>query len=65
MVVHDPKIDRAKKHNLVDIIMITLCATICGMDGWMDGNKLKYLQKKKRSGLKNSLNFPMEFLLMI
>jgi predicted transposase YbfD/YdcC len=34
ITVHDPRIDRAKKHNLVDIIMITLCATVCGMDGW-------------------------------
>ncbi|MDR2891804.1 MAG: ISAs1 family transposase [Deltaproteobacteria bacterium] len=34
--IHDPRIDRTKKHKLVDIIMITLCATICGMEGWED-----------------------------
>ena len=34
IVVHDPRIDKAKKHKLVDIIMITLCGTICGMKGW-------------------------------
>jgi predicted transposase YbfD/YdcC len=34
ITIHDPRIDRAKKHNLVDIIMIALCATISGMEGW-------------------------------
>ena len=26
--IHDPRIDRTKKHKLVDIIMITLCYTV-------------------------------------
>lgn len=34
IVVHDPRIDRTKKHNLVDILIIALCATICGVEGW-------------------------------
>lgn len=34
IVVHDPRIDRTKKHNLVDILIITLCATVCGVEGW-------------------------------
>jgi predicted transposase YbfD/YdcC len=36
ITVQDPRIDRAKKHNLVDIIMITICATMCGVDNWED-----------------------------
>lgn len=34
IVVHDPRIDRTKKHNLVDILIIALCATVCGVEGW-------------------------------
>ncbi|MEG2173469.1 MAG: transposase family protein [Desulfovibrionaceae bacterium] len=36
MTIQNPRIDRTKKHNLSDIIMITLCATACGMEGWED-----------------------------
>lgn len=32
--IHDPRIDRTKKHKLVDILIIALCATICGVEGW-------------------------------
>ena len=30
----DPRIDRSKRHNLIDIIVIAICAIICGADGW-------------------------------
>jgi predicted transposase YbfD/YdcC len=30
----DPRIDRTKKHNLVDILAIALCAVIAGADSW-------------------------------
>jgi predicted transposase YbfD/YdcC len=33
-VIHDPRIDRTKKHKLVDILIIALCATVCGVEGW-------------------------------
>lgn len=29
----DPRIDRCKRHKLIDIIVIALCAVICGADG--------------------------------
>lgn len=32
----DPRRDRTKAHRLLDIIGITLCAVICGADGWVD-----------------------------
>jgi len=35
MRLEDPRIDRTKYHLLIDIIVITLCATICGADGWV------------------------------
>jgi predicted transposase YbfD/YdcC len=30
----DPRIDRTKLHPLFDILVITICAVICGADGW-------------------------------
>ncbi len=33
--VDDPRIDRTKAHNLLDIIVITICAVICGADDWV------------------------------
>ena len=32
ITIHDPRIDRTKKHKLVDILIIALCATICGVE---------------------------------
>lgn len=32
--IPDPRIDRSKKHELLDIIMISLCAVLAGADGW-------------------------------
>lgn len=33
-VIEDPRIDRKKLHNFQDILVITLCAVICGADTW-------------------------------
>ena len=46
----DPRIERSKQHKLIDIITITICAVICGADGWADienfGHcKYKWLKK--------------------
>lgn len=32
--VTDPRIDRTKLHSLTDILMIAICAAMCGMTGW-------------------------------
>ena len=32
--ITDPRIDRTKRHKLIDILVISICATICGADGW-------------------------------
>lgn len=32
----DPRIDRAKRHHLLDIVTIALCAVICGADSWVE-----------------------------
>ena len=33
--LEDPRIERCKRHKLVDIIAIAICATICGADNWV------------------------------
>jgi hypothetical protein len=33
--VDDPRIERTKAHNLLDSIIITMCAVICGADDWV------------------------------
>ena len=30
----DPRINRTKRHKLIDIVGVTICAVICGADGW-------------------------------
>lgn len=32
----DPRIDRTKRHELIDIIVIAICAVICGAKTWVD-----------------------------
>ena len=34
--VEDPRIDRTKAHGLLDIIVIAVCAVVCGADSWVD-----------------------------
>jgi predicted transposase YbfD/YdcC len=55
LCIHDPRIDRTKKHNLVDIIMITLCALICGMDGW---EEIEIFAEEKEDWFKKFLELP-------
>ena len=32
----DPRLDRTKRHHLSDILVITLCGAICGVDNWVE-----------------------------
>ena len=34
--LEDPRIERTKHHQLIDIITLSLCAVICGADTWVD-----------------------------
>jgi len=34
--LEDPRIDRTKRHKLLDIVTIAICDTICGADSWVD-----------------------------
>ena len=41
----DPRDDRAKRHSLIDIIVIAVCAVIGGADLWVD---VEWFGKSKR-----------------
>lgn len=32
----DPRMEKKTKHQLLDIITITICAVICGADSWVE-----------------------------
>lgn len=32
----DPRVERTKRHELLDIVAITLCAVVAGAEGWVD-----------------------------
>ena len=34
--LEDPRIDRTKQHKLLDILVIAICAVICGADNWVE-----------------------------
>ena len=34
--LEDPRVDRTKLHQLIDIVIIAICAVICGADTWVD-----------------------------
>ena len=53
--LEDPRIERTKRHKLIDIITITICAVICGADGWAD---LELYGKCKYKWLKKFLELP-------
>lgn len=33
-VLEDPRIERNKKHSLIDIIVLTVCAVVCVAETW-------------------------------
>jgi predicted transposase YbfD/YdcC len=51
----DPRIDRTKKHALVDIVVIALCAVICGADSWTEVEEFGH---SKRDWLGRFLRLP-------
>jgi len=53
--VNDPRIDRRKEHKLIDMIVISICAVICGAEGWTD---VENFGKSKLPWLKSFLELP-------
>jgi predicted transposase YbfD/YdcC len=48
----DPRVERTKKHKLLDIIVIAICGTICGAQGWVE---IEEFGKGKEAWLKTIL----------
>lgn len=53
--VSDPRIGNATRHKLLDIIVIAICAVICGADGWSD---VALFGKSKFKWFKTFLELP-------
>lgn len=56
--ISDPRVERSKKHHLLDIIIITLCGILAGADGWdaiYDFAVIKKDWLKKFLSLKNDI----------
>jgi predicted transposase YbfD/YdcC len=51
----DPRVDRTKRHCLMDILVIAICAVICGADGWTE---IEAYGKEKEPWLKGFLDLP-------
>lgn len=51
----DPRVERTKRHKLLDIIIIAICGTICGADGWV---AIEQFGKAKEAWLKTILELP-------
>lgn len=54
-VIVDPRIDRNKEHQLIDVIAITICAVICNADSWVD---IADFGEAKKEWLKTFLALP-------
>jgi predicted transposase YbfD/YdcC len=35
-IIEDPRVDRTKAHSLIDILMVALCAMLCGAESFVD-----------------------------
>ena len=53
--LQDPRIDRTKRHNLMDILTIAICAVVCGADSWVD---VEQFGNSKREWLGRFLEIP-------
>jgi predicted transposase YbfD/YdcC len=51
----DPRLDRTKRHYLLDILVIAICAVICGADGWTE---IEAYGKEKEPWLRSFLDLP-------
>lgn len=53
--LEDPRIDRGKHHQLLDIIVIAVCGVTCGADSWVD---IEEFGKAKQEWLETFLELP-------
>lgn len=53
--VEDPRIERTKRHRLRDIIILAICGTICGAEGWVE---IEEFGKAKQAWFTELLDLP-------
>jgi predicted transposase YbfD/YdcC len=53
--VEDPRVERTKRHKLLDILIIAICGVICGAEGWVE---IEEFGKAKEPWLKELLELP-------
>jgi predicted transposase YbfD/YdcC len=53
--LEDPRLDRTRLHNLMDIVVISICAVIAGAEGWQD---IATFGRAKHDWLKTFLPLP-------
>ena len=53
--LEDPRIERSKRHQLLDIVAIAICAVICGADSWV---YVELFGKSKEEWLRSFLDLP-------
>lgn len=44
--VEDPRVDRTKLHSLYEMIVMALCAALCGAEGWVDVERFAKSQRR-------------------
>lgn len=53
--LEDPRVDRTKLHQLIDILVIAICAVICGADNW---EEVQLFGEAKQAWFKTYLELP-------
>src|SRR5262249_62405364 len=53
--IKDPRVERTKQHKLIDILIIAICAVICGAEGW---GEIEQFGREKREWLTTFLELP-------
>lgn len=53
--LEDPRTGRATRHELIDVVVIAICAVICGADSWVD---VEMFGKSKKNWLSQLLALP-------
>ena len=53
--LEDPRVERGKRHSLLDIITIAICAVICGADTWV---YVEMFGKSKEEWFRTFLDLP-------
>ena len=53
--LEDPRTGRTTRHELIDVVVIAICAVICGADSWVD---VEMFGKSKKRWLSQLLALP-------